>query len=84
MLAHAAPPGYQRIAKTQRPVIGPWLGRLAELIEANRDLPRKQRYTAKRMWEILVDEGFPGGYRESSRPSSDGPSCANARRNETA
>jgi len=62
MLAHASPPGYRRVAKVDRPVIGPWLGRLSELIEANRDLPRKQRYTVKRMWEVLCEGGFAGGY----------------------
>ena len=62
MLKHSAPPGYQRVSQVDRPVIGPWLGRLAELIEANRDLPRKQRYTVKRMWEVLGEEGFAGGY----------------------
>ena len=62
MLEHSAPPGYQRLTKADRPVIGPWLGRLRELLEANHDLPRKQRYTAKRMWQVLCEEGFPGGY----------------------
>ena len=62
MLAYSSPPGYQRTAQADRPVIGPWLGRLAELLEANRELPRKQRYTVKRMWEVLGDEGFAGGY----------------------
>ena len=62
MLAHPAPPGYQRTAKVDRPVIGPWLGRLAELLEANRELPRKQRYTVTRMWDVLTGEGFTGGY----------------------
>ena len=58
ILAHSSPPGYQRMAEVDRPVMGPWLGRLAELIEANRDLPRKQRYTVTRMWEVLCEEGF--------------------------
>jgi transposase len=62
VLAHSSPPGYQRVVQADRPVIGPWLGRLAELIEANRDLPRKQRYTVKRMWEVLCGEGFGGGH----------------------
>ena len=42
ILAHSSPPGYQRLTKADRPVMGPWLGRLAELIDANRSLPRKQ------------------------------------------
>jgi len=62
ILAHASPPGYQRLMQADRPVIGPWLDRLAELIEANRNLPRKQRYTIKRMLEVLCGEGFGGGY----------------------
>lgn len=62
ILAHPVPPGYQRTAKVDQPVIGPWLGLLGKLIEANRDLPRKQRYTVKRMWEILCGKGFAGGY----------------------
>ena len=36
ILAHSAPPGYQRVAKLDRPTIGPWLGRLGELLEDNR------------------------------------------------
>jgi len=62
VLAHSSPPVYQRVTKPDRPVIGPWLGRLEELLEANRDLPRKQRYTVKRMWDTLCGEGFAGGY----------------------
>ena len=33
MLEHSSPPGYQRTAPVDRPVIGPWLGRLGELLE---------------------------------------------------
>ena len=62
ILKHASPPGYQRKRAAEKAVIAPWLGRLGELIEANRDLPRKQRYTVKRMWQVLREEGFAGGY----------------------
>jgi len=62
VLGHPAPPGYQRVAQADRPVIGPWLGRLRELLEEARSQPRKQRYTVKRMWQVLCQEGFPGGY----------------------
>jgi transposase len=62
ILAHGSPPGYRRVSKAQQPVIGPWLGRLGELLDANRSLPRKQRYTVKRMWHTLRAEGFGGGY----------------------
>jgi transposase len=62
ILSNAAPPGYVRKQASQKPVIAPWLGRLKELIEANADLPRKQRYTVIRMWQVLHGEGFTGGY----------------------
>ena len=62
ILAHPAPPGYLRKQAAAKAVIAPWLGRLQELIEANCDLPAKQRYTVKRMWQVLCGEGFAGGY----------------------
>lgn len=62
ILQHASPPGYLRKQAAEKSVIAPWLGRLKELIEANRDLPRKQRYTVKRMWDVLREKGFSGGY----------------------
>lgn len=54
--------GVRRVATVDRPVIGPWLGRLAELIEISKSQPRKQRYTVRKMWELLCDDGFAGGY----------------------
>jgi transposase len=62
ILQHASPPGYLRKQAAEKSVIASWLGRLKELIEANHDLPRKQRYTVKRMWDALCGEGFAGGY----------------------
>ena len=61
ILQHASPPGYLRKQAAEKSVIASWLGRLKELIEANRDLPRKQRYMVKRMWQVLQGEGFTGG-----------------------
>jgi len=62
ILAHPAPPGYRRVARVDHPVIGPYLRRLAELLEDRKAQPAKQRYTIKRIHEILQQEGFPGGY----------------------
>ncbi len=62
ILGHSAPPGYVRKRACQKAIMNPWLGRLHELLEANGELPRKQRYTVKRMWEALCQEGFTGGY----------------------
>jgi transposase len=62
ILCNAVPPGYVRQQPCEKSILNPWLVRLGELIEANRDLPRKQRYTVKRMWQVLREEGFAGGY----------------------
>jgi len=62
VLAHSTPPGYRRQAPVRRPTIGPWLGRIEAMLAADTALPRKQRHTAKRIWELLRQEGFAGGY----------------------
>ena len=61
ILTKADPPKYSR-KPAEKSVITPWLGRLQELIEADHDQPRKQRHTVKRMWEVIVGEGFTGQY----------------------
>lgn len=62
VLEHSSPPGYQRTVPIDRPVVGPWLGRLGELLEERKTQPRKQRYTVKRIFDIIRAEGFSGGY----------------------
>lgn len=62
ILEHSSPPGYQRTAPIDRPVIGPWLGRLEELLEERKTQPRKQCYTVKRIFDIIQAEGFGGSY----------------------
>lgn len=59
---HSEPPGYQRTKPVQKSKIGPYLGRIKAIIDADKQMPRKQRHTAKRIWEILQLEGFTGGY----------------------
>ena len=62
ILGHASPPGYQRSKRPQKPKIDPYLDRIAEILEADKHVHRKQRHTAKRIWERLQEEGFTGGY----------------------
>lgn len=50
-------------------VIGPYQDRFEALIKANRTLPRKQRYTAKRIFEVIQAEGYAGA------PSAGRSSC---------
>lgn len=51
---------YERQGGYPSPVLGPYKERLQELVEANRQLPRKQRYTTRKMYEIIQAEGYQG------------------------
>jgi transposase len=61
ILSHPIPPGYCR----KQPIsnkIDPYLERIRKILEQDRSMPKKQRHTAKRIWELLQDDGFDGGY----------------------
>ena len=63
ILEHGVPPGYRRSGPPPKPKIGPYLPKITEILDADRQMPRKQRHTAKRIWQRLIDEeGFDGGY----------------------
>jgi len=64
ILTHSSPPGYRRTKPYDKPKIGPYLDRIAQIIEADRDVPRKQRHTAKRIYERIREEGYEGGYTQ--------------------
>ena len=59
---NSQPPGYQRTKPIEKSKIGPYLGRIKEIIDADKQVPRKQRHTAKKILETLQSEGFTGGY----------------------
>ena len=63
MLAYAVPPGYERKKPVKRPKLGPWLGIIDQILEDDQSQPKKQRHTAKRIWDRLkAEHGFGGGY----------------------
>lgn len=63
MLAHEEPPGYQQSQPRARPKIEPFLPVIREILSTDRQAPRKQRHTAKRIWQRLCTEHrFAGGY----------------------
>ena len=63
MLAFAVPPGYQRNKPPARPKLGPWLGVVDQILEDNQSQPKKQRHTARRIYDRLKQEhAFTGGY----------------------
>lgn len=44
--------------------IGPYLERIAQILKKYTPLPRKQRHTAKRIYERLLEEGYKGSYTQ--------------------
>jgi transposase len=38
------------------------LWRIEQILKEDKALPKKQRHTAKRIWERLQAEGYQGGY----------------------
>ena len=63
MLAYSVPPGYRRQSPPGKPKLEPYTGVIDRILEDDLRRPRKQRHTAKRIFERLRDEyGFDGGY----------------------
>jgi transposase len=63
MQRYSAPPGYQRKTPIRRPKLGPWLVVIDQIFKEDESRPKKQRHTAKRIWDRLKEEhGFTGGY----------------------
>jgi len=63
MLQYSLPPGYERKKPVVRPKLGPWLGIIDQILVEDQSQPKKQRHTAKRIWDRLkAEHGFGGGY----------------------
>ena len=63
MLAYWAPPGYRRQSAPWRPKLEPYTGVMDQILEKDHSVSKKQRHTAKRIFERLRDEyGFGGRY----------------------
>lgn len=55
-------PAYNRTEPFERPSLGDFTGIVDEILKTDRDRPRKERHTAKRIFERLRDEhGYTGG-----------------------
>jgi hypothetical protein len=63
MLRHTVPPGYQRKDAPVSPKLGPFIGIVNQILLDDREVLKKQRHTAVRIFERLRDEhDYQGGY----------------------
>ena len=63
MLMYSVPPGYRRERPPRRPKLEPYVGVIDRILDEDLSLPKKQRRTAKRIYDRLRDEyGFTGKY----------------------
>jgi transposase len=59
-IASAEPVRYVQNVPREAPVLGPHKGRIDELLAENEDLPRKQRYTSHKIYEVIAGDGYRG------------------------
>ena len=64
ILEHSEPPGYQVKQARPKPKIGPFFEQIAQIIENDKHLPKKQRHTAKRIYERIEEMGYQGKYTQ--------------------
>jgi transposase len=62
ILEHSSPPGYRQQKPRTKKKLGAFLERIRQILKDDQAMPRKQRHTAKRIWERLREDGFTGGY----------------------
>jgi hypothetical protein len=55
-LANAVPPPRKPYGVRARPALGPWATVIDGWLLGDREAPRKQRHTARRVWQRLVAE----------------------------
>ena len=61
VLTHSSPPEFQTPVRVKTK-IGPFLECISAIIQSDKSMPKKQRHTAKRIYEIIREEGYKGSY----------------------
>ena len=61
ILAHSQPPGYQVQQLRDKPKLGPYVDRIRVILEQDKQVPKKQRHTARRIFARLREQGYRGG-----------------------
>ena len=61
ILDNSEPPGYRRTKPRRPSILEPLLPVVHQILEDDKKAPRKQRHTAKRIFDRIVAEGYEGG-----------------------
>jgi len=64
IMTYSEPPGYRLQEARPKPKIGPYLERIAQILEEDKSLPKKQRHTAKRIYGRIREMGYGGKYTQ--------------------
>ena len=64
ILEHSEPPGYRMNKARRKPKIGPYLEQIEQIIEQDKQYPKKQRHTAKRIYRRIKEMGYQGKYTQ--------------------
>jgi transposase len=59
-LEHAEPPSYTLSKPRAAPILGPFKSNIENLLAENERLPRKQRYTARKIFKEIQKQGYTG------------------------
>ncbi len=62
ILAHPEPPGCRLKEPRPKPKISAYLARIAQIIEEDKALPKKQRHTFKRIYDRIREMEYGGKY----------------------
>jgi transposase len=64
IIEYSEPPGYRIENPRPKPKIGPYLEQIAQIIEEDKELPKKQRHTAVRIYHRIKEMGYEGKYTQ--------------------
>lgn len=59
-IVQAKPTPYKLKKPRAKPVLGPYQSKIEELVAENKNMPRKQRYTARKIFLEIQKEGYAG------------------------
>ena len=70
ILEHSGPPGYRQSQPRRRKKLGPYEESIRQILKEDKAMPKKQRHTAKRIFERLQKEGYVGGCKRRSKSAA--------------